>query len=320
MKSEDVTLTPITSTIGARVEGFDIREDTIPDSVIDKLREGLWRHNVLVFPGQNVGLEGQQKLTGFFGEVQPLPIFTFLGEKNAGLAIDPNGGGNVGKDGQTRKVSFDRRPAASSVRDAQERLSEYQGWHTDSSFTPQLVQAASLRAEVIPPVGGDTSFTSLCAAYDALSPVFQEWLKTLKAVHIVPPGYKSSIQIWQYGEDAEERFDTEYPPREHPVVIEHPHSHRLALFVNPGYVLRIAGMTDKESIHTLRFLYNHIATSDFVYRHHWHPGDIVVWDELVCLHLAPQDYHPHERRVVRVTAGLATPASPSAATLAAAAG
>ncbi|HZS15223.1 MAG TPA: TauD/TfdA family dioxygenase [Candidatus Dormibacteraeota bacterium] len=311
---KDITVTPLTSTIGARFDGLDLRDDVIGEDVVEQLRDALWKHNVVVLTGQHVGAEGQNRLMSFFGEVQPLPIFTFLGEKNAGLAIDPKGGGNVDKDGKTRHdVTFAPRRGTTAAKDPDVRMSEFQGWHTDSSFTPQLVQAASLRPEIIPPVGGDTTFASLCAAYDTLSPVFQQWLETLRCVHIVPPGYKESIQIWQYGDDAEERFDSEYPPREHPLVIEHPHSHRKALFCSPGYVLRIAGLSDKESIHTLRFLYNHIATSDHVYRHHWHPGDIVIWDELVCLHLAPQDYYPHERRLVRVTSGLATPASPSAA-------
>jgi len=129
-------------------------------------------------------------------------------------------------------------------------------------------------------------------------------------VHAVPPGYKTAIEIWQYGDGAEERFDDRYPPREHPVVIEHPHSLRRSLFVNPSYVVRIAGLTDKESVAFLRLLYEHIANPAFVYRHHWSPGDIVVWDELACLHLAPQDYYPHDRRLVRVTAGLVTPSAP----------
>jgi len=133
----------------------------------------------------------------------------------------------------------------------------------------------------------------------------------LHAVHAPHAAYKSSIQFEQYGEDAEARFDAEFPPREHPVVIEHPHSRRRALFVNPKYVVRIAELNNKESVTLLRFLYNHIATPDFVYRHHWTLGDIVVWDELVTVHLAPRDYHPHPRRIVRVTAGLVAPTSPA---------
>src|SRR5206468_3965762 len=106
------------------------------------------------------------------------------------------------------------------------------------SFTPWLPRAAVLRAEVIPPLGGDTGFASLCAAYDGLSPVMQKWLQDAKAIHVFPPGYKEAIHITEYGPDAEERFDAEYPPREHPLVITHPDSGRKALFVNPTYTVQ----------------------------------------------------------------------------------
>jgi taurine dioxygenase len=287
--------------VGARIEGVDVGTD-IDEDLRPQLQQALWEHGVLVFSGADVGMEEQVRVVSCFGPVQPLEIFRFLGEPNPVLAIDPKGGGTVDQEGKARrKVVFNRRP---------EQVMEFQGWHTDSSFTSELPQAAALRAEVIPPVGGDTCFASLCAAHDALSPVMRDWLVNLRAIHAVPAGYKEAIEIWQYGDDAEARFDAEYPPREHPVVIEHPRSRRRALFVNPSYTVRIAGMTDRESAAILRFLYNHIATPDFVYRHHWSPGDIVVWDELVCLHLAPQDYHPHERKVVRVTAGSVAPVSP----------
>ena len=311
----ELAITPLTSSIGARVEGLDLRRDVSEDS-IQQVRDALWEHFVLVFPNQHVGLEEQYRLTSFFGELAPVPVFTFLGENNAGWVVDRNGGGIVGKD-RSREYSV-----ASALNgrerkgiDIETRLrlsSEFQGWHADASFAPQLNQAASLRAEVIPPTGGDTSFASLCAAYDGLSAVMQRWCESLKAVHAKTPDFNRVSPVWEYGPDAEERFDLGFPPHEHPVVVEHPHSHRKALFLNPHYVVRIAGLTDKESINILRFLYNHIATSDFVYRHHWSPGDIVVWDELVCLHLAPPaDYHPDDRRLVRVTAGLVTPTAPN---------
>ena len=298
--SGDICVTKLSSSIGARVEGLDLGRD-IAEDVQLHLAQALWDHQVLVFPGRDVGMDEQIRLVSCFGVVQPLEVFRFLGEPNATLVVDAKAGGTVDREGKSqRAVVFNQH----------HRVSEFQGWHTDSSFMRELPQAAALRAEVIPPVGGDTGFASLSAAYDALSPVMQEWLVTLKAVHEVPEGFKQGIQIWQYGEDAEARFDAEYPPREHPVVIEHPHSRRRALFVNPNYTTRIVGMTDSESTNTLRFLHRHIATPDFVYRHHWSPGDMVVWDELVCLHLAPQDYRPHERRLVRVTAGSVAPVSP----------
>ena len=298
--SGDICVTRLSSSVGARVEGVDLRRD-MTESVRLRLAQALWDNQVLVFPGHDVGMDEQIRLVSCFGVVQPLEVFRFLGEPNATLVVDSKAGGTVDREGKTqRAVVFNQH----------HRVSEFQGWHTDSSFMRELPQAAALRAEVLPPWVATPASHPCARRTDALSPIMQDWLVTLKAVHEVPDGFKQGIQIWQYGEDAEARFDAEYPPREHPVVIEHPHSRRRALFVNPNYTVRIVGMTDSESTNTLRFLYNHIATPDFVYRHHWNQGDIVVWDELVCLHLAPKDYHPHERRLVRITAGSVAPVSP----------
>jgi taurine dioxygenase len=190
---------------------------------------------------------------------------------------------------------------------------EHQGWHTDSSFTSQVPRVAVLRAEVIPPVGGGTSWTSLCAAFDDLSDEMKRWLGTLRALHAEPPGYREALGLQNQPEDVQREFSERFPSLSHPIVIQHPRSGRRALFVNPAYTVKIDGLSHKESRHILNFLFSHIAQSDFVYRHRWEEGDIVVWDELVTLHLAPDDYAPHRRRMVRVTAGLETPTAPSVA-------
>jgi taurine dioxygenase len=308
---DSLLITKLTSSIGARVEGVDLSAD-IPEAVQRQLQEALWENYVLVFPGRDVGMDEHVRLVSCFGEVQPMPVFKFLGERNPAVAVDVKGGGIIERDGRTKRPVVFSNLLAASARGGHTRrqVLEFPGWHTDVTFTPMMPQVGSLRAEVIPPVGGDTCFASLCTAYEALSPVMQDCLANLKGVHAPPPGYKESINVWQYGEDAEERFDTEYQPREHPVVIEHPHSHRRSLFVNPGFTVRIAGMTDPESVSMLRFLYNHCTASSFVYRHHWSPGEIVVWDELVCLHIAPTDYQPHDRRLVRIIGGTVAPAPP----------
>jgi taurine dioxygenase len=299
---DTLQITRLTSSVGARVEGVDLSRE-IPDAMQLELQQALWDNYVLVFPGPPVGMDEQIRLASCFGEVQPMPVFRFLGERNPAIAVDNRGGGIVDREGRTKRpVIFNNR--AQQVR-------ELPNWHTDVSFTRVVPQVGTLRAEVLPPVGGDTCFASLCAAYAALSPVMQDLLVNLKAVHAPPAGYKESIDVWQYGEDAEARFDSEFGPREHPLVIEHPHSRRPSLFVNPSFTVRIAGMTDPESVNILRFLYNHMTAASFVYRHHWSPGDIVIWDELVCLHLPPSDFQPHDRRLVRIISGTVAPASPA---------
>jgi alpha-ketoglutarate-dependent taurine dioxygenase len=202
--------------------------------------------------------------------LQPLPTLRFRGSENPDQAVHA---GLTGRDGKQARLSS---------RDEPTRVTEYEGWHTDSSFTAHVPQAAVLRPEVISPVGGDTSFTSFCAAYEGVSETMRQLLGQLKAIHAMPPGYKEAINLASYGPDTEARFDAQFPPLAHPVVIEHPHSRRRALFVNPSYTVAIEGMTANESTQLLHMIYGHITTSDYVYRHHLAPGDLIVWDGSAC--------------------------------------
>lgn len=302
-----LTITPLSGSIGAQVEGVDLSRD-IPPEAAEQIREAFYRHFVLVF--RNAGErtpEEQHRLAALFGEPQPLAVFQFLGAYQASITFNPDSRIAASDDASAPKAS-------ASIASKELRGigigGEFDGWHSDSTFTPWLPRAAVLRAEVIPPVGGDTSFASLCAAYDALSPMMQGWLAGAKAVHIVPEGFKEGINLPQYGPDAEARFDAEYPPREWPLVIAHPETGRKALFINPGYVVHIMGLKRAESHALIRFLARHIASTSFVYRHHWRPGDLVVWDELTALHRAPDDFAPHHRKVVRITAGRVVPTAP----------
>jgi taurine dioxygenase len=302
-----ITITPLTAAVGARVDGVDLSRD-LPEAVAERIRQAFAEHLVLVFRGECPATsEAQHRLAAVFGEPQPLEVFQFLGKPQASVTFDPGSQIVALKDEAAPK-------AATPIRWEDLRnigiAGEFDGWHCDSSFTHWLPKAAVLRAEVIPPVGGDTGFASLCAAYDALSPTMQAWLAEAKAVHIVPDGFKEGIGLDKYGADAEARFDAEFPPREWPLVIAHPVTGRKALFVVPGYAVHIVGLKRAESHALLRFLSRHVAGAGCVYMHHWQPGDLVVWDEAMALHRAPEDFAPHPRKVVRVTAGRQVPAAP----------
>jgi taurine dioxygenase len=305
-----VTIRPLNGSLAAMVTGVDLREE-MPESVADEIREAFARHYVLVFPNDyQVGPAEQTRLAALFGEPQPLAIFQFLGALSTSITFNPGSKIADTKDKSAPIPTAHRDDRMTRELQGLGLSGDYDGWHTDSSFTPWLPRVAVLRSEVIAPVGGDTGFTSLCAAYAGLSPMMQRIVEDLTAVHVVPAGYKEGINVWQYGSDAEARFDAEYPPREWPVVIEHPESGKRALFVNPAYTVHIMGLKRAESNALLRFLFAHIAGAGFQYRHHWSPGDLVLWDEVTVLHRAPDDFAPHDRRVVRVTAGRCVPSAP----------
>lgn len=301
---ELIRVTPLTGSIGAEVHGVDLGRE-VPQDVADAIRQAFAEHLVLVFRNENgTNAEEQNRLAALFGELQPLQVFQFLGAMEASINFLPGS--------RIEASSNDNAPRGSAPVKREDLMAlglsgEFDGWHVDNAFAHFLPKAAVLRAEVIAPVGGDTCFAGLTAAYDGLSPMMQEWLEDVKAVYLVPDGFKEGINIHQYGPDAEARFDAEYPPREWPLVIRHPVTGRRALFIVPGYVAHIVGLKRPESHALIRMLCQHVRSASFIYRHHWHPGDLVVWDEVFALHRAPDDFMPHDRKVVRVTAGRQVP-------------
>ena len=301
---ELIRVTPLSGAIGAEVAGVDLTRD-VPEDVADAIRRAFSEHFVLVFRSEGkASPEAQLRLAGLFGEPQPLEVFQFLGRQQASITFEPGSKIAATKDAAApEKAEPIRWEALQNIGLA----GDFDGWHIDSSFTHWIPRVAVLRAEAISPVGGDTGFASLCAAYDGLSPMMQEWLAGARAVHHIPPGFKEGIGLSRYGDDAEARFDAEFPPREWPMVIAHPETGRKALFINPGYTVHICGLKRAESHALLRFLSHHVASANYTLRHHWHPGDLVLWDEVTALHRAPDDFAPHERKVVRVTAGRCVP-------------
>lgn len=302
--SQSLRILPLTGSIGAEVSGVDLSRE-ISEDVGEEIRRAFAEYLVLVFRNENGTNEGEQnRLAALFGELQPLQVFQYLGAMQASITFKPGSRIEASNDDSAPKGS------APIKRDDLMGLGlagEFDGWHVDNAFAHFLPKAAVLRSEVMPPVGGDTCFAGLTAAYDALSPMMQEWLANAKAVYLVPDGFKEGINIHQYGPDAEARFDAEYPPREWPLVVQHPVTGRKALFIVPGYVVHIAGLKRAESHAMIRLLCQHIRSASFIYRHHWQPGDLVVWDEVFALHRAPDDFLPHDRKVVRVTAGRQVP-------------
>jgi taurine dioxygenase len=303
-----LSIAPLTGLFGALVEGVDLSREVAPD-LAAQIRRAFAEHTVLVFRGETAATpEEQHRLAALFGEPQPLDVFQFLGAQQPSITFLRDS-----KIAEERSADAPKATAAVPQAYLQNLgiAGEFDGWHSDSTFTPWLPKAAVLRAEQIPPVGGDTGFASLSAAYDALSPTLQSWLSEISAIHIVPDGFKAGVNLQAYGPDAEARFDARYPPREWPLVIAHPETGRKALFVVPGYTAHLVGLSRPESHTLLRFLCRHVASIGFTYRHHWRPGDLVVWDEVFALHRAPTDFAPHERKVVRITAGRQVPTAPA---------
>jgi taurine dioxygenase len=159
-------------------------------------------------------------------------------------------------------------------------------WHADGTWQTMPSKASLLYALEVPPVGGDTMFTSLYRAYDTLSDTMRRLLDGLEALHSA-----SNAATTSYGREFAGKTDVlAAQSAVHPLVITHPESGRRALFVNRGYTTRIVGLSQPESDALLGFLFAHATAPEIVYRHRWRPGDLVVWDNRCTAHYAIADY------------------------------
>ncbi|MFM8554485.1 MAG: TauD/TfdA dioxygenase family protein, partial [Acidimicrobiales bacterium] len=166
-------------------------------------------------------------------------------------------------------------------------------WHSDVSCLPEPPMGSILHMHKVPPAGGDTMFSSMPAAYDALSDRMKGYLDGLTAVH-------DGAHV--YGAADFSRKDTaEYPRAEHPVVRTHPESGRKCLFVNRGFTTRIVGVPRDESDAILDYLYRHMEHPNFQVRFSWQPGSVAFWDNRSAQHRPIWDYWPHRRTGHRVT-------------------
>ncbi|MPZ44308.1 MAG: TauD/TfdA family dioxygenase [Betaproteobacteria bacterium] len=167
-------------------------------------------------------------------------------------------------------------------------------WHTDMSYLERPSRGSMLYAIEVPErdgiARGDTQFADTATAYEALSQETKRKLKGLKAIHRMTKGYdatsKSSGERLAY--TAEQR--KENPERAHPIVRTHPATGRKCIYLNPLCVVGIEGVPDDESEPLLQELYEHCTRPEFVYRHRWRKGDLVMWDNCAAQHLATMDY------------------------------
>lgn len=167
------------------------------------------------------------------------------------------------------------------------------GWHTDLTTVLNPPAASILRGVVIPPYGGDTQFTNLVAAYNALSPTMQRFLDGLRGVHRY-----GKVTAGALTDTNRKSFSTE-----HPLVRVHPETAERALYVSPAFLRKIVGLTARESQQLLELLWEHVVRPEFIVRFRWNAGDVAMWDNRATAHLAPEDIFETEfdRQLYRVT-------------------
>jgi taurine dioxygenase len=231
------------------------------------LEAALAEHGVLFFRDQTMTAEQHKALGRRFGDLHLHPAYPDLVEGHPEIMI-------IKADASSKYVAGE-------------------DWHSDVSCDEEPPLGTILHMHVVPPVGGDTLFASMYAAYDRLSAPLRQMLEGMTAIHDGEPYYRGRY----VGRDVTRT----YPRTEHPVVVTHPVSGKRALYVNRMFTTRIVQLSKRESDGVLALLFAHVETPEFQCRFHWLPDSVAFWDNRCVQHHALWDYYPHSRYGLRVT-------------------
>lgn len=265
-------ITPVSNSLGANVTDVDVRE--LQDDEAARLVDAWAEHGVLFFRDQDLTPEEHIAFAQRFGDIDINRFFTPVDghPEIAQVLKEPDQTANIGG-----------------------------GWHTDHSYDQAPARGSILYAREIPPIGGDTLFAGMGAAYDALSQPIKDMLGPLRAVHSGAHVFGSNAPYKRQVAGRIGNPENVHDDVTHPVVVAHPHTGRPLLYVNPGFTTAIEGLTVAESRAILAFLFEHGRRPEFQIRFQWEVGSLAMWDNRSTWHFALNDYHGHRRYLHRIT-------------------
>lgn len=273
-----VEVVPMAIHIGAEIHGVDLSRP-LPPQHVSAVRDALLRWKVVFFRDQTLDHRKHIAAARQFGDT------------TAGHVV-------YGNDGEYPQIYSVAKNRKANRFQGQTLFRPWSGWHTDITAALNPPAASILRGDVVPPYGGDTQFTNLVAAYNALSPVMQKFVDGLRGVHrfAPPPGVD---QTPEYQELMRKRTLV----TEHPIVRVHPETGERALYVSPSFLKTIVGLSPRESQVLLEFLWEHVVRPEFTVRFRWAPGSVAFWDNRSTSHLAPRDIFDSDfdRQFYRIT-------------------
>ena len=275
----------LTGVLGATVVVEDVK--TLSDSELDDVRALICEHEIVVLPNQNLSPIEQVEFSRRFGPaadspfIEPSPdhpeVIKVLKEASDGNAFNFGG-----------------------------------AWHSDFSFQSAPPSFTFLHALDIPPYGGDTLWSSMTAAYNALSDAHKEQFARIASVHSARDAYSPKMQPIHSGLSSMnivcDESANEYEI--HPLITTHPETGKKVLFFNRAYVRDLVGVADEiEKLRLMDWLHLHTTDAKFTVRHKWSSGDLALWDNRSTQHYALNDYAGFRRELHRTTIAGTRPSS-----------
>ncbi|MEV0124374.1 TauD/TfdA family dioxygenase [Streptomyces sp. NPDC050703] len=254
--------------IGAEIHGVDLSAELDP-AIVAEINSALLEHKALVFRDQGLDDAGQLRFASLFGEL---------------TAAHPT------------VPSVDGRPEILPVDGGEGIRANH--WHTDVTFVRTPPKASTLRSIVVPPYGGNTLIANSAAAYRDLPDALRDLADRLWAVHT--NDYDYAAPKTEKAAEHRRRFVSRKYRTAHPVVRVHPETGERGLFIG-GFAQSIIGLSPSESRDLLRIFQAYVTRPENIVRVVWSPGDLVLFDNRITQHYAPDDYGDLPRLLHRVT-------------------
>jgi taurine dioxygenase len=266
MTYASIQVEKLTPHAGAEIRGVDLSQP-LDERTFKEIHAALIDNGVIFFRDQHLTPDQQKAFGRLFGELHMHPAAPRELPEHPEILV-------IHADEKSKHVAGEN-------------------WHSDVSCDLEPPMGSILYMHELPPVGGDTLFASMYAAYEGLSEPMKRFLEPLTAMHEGEHVYRGRYGVNDAGKV--------FPKAEHPIVRTHPVSGRKALYVNGGFTTKIVQLKRPESDALLQFLYRHVETPEFHCRFRWQVNSIAFWDNRCMQHHAMWDYYPQRRHGHRVT-------------------
>jgi taurine dioxygenase len=261
VRAEPIVVLPTGAALGAEIRGVDLR--TLDAAQFAAIERAWHEHQVILVRNQTLGDHELIAFSRRFGDLDWAPIQETGRRFVEGLPeiyIVSNvmvNGEPIGSLGAGEAV-----------------------WHTDMSYLDVPPKASMLYALEVPPAGGNTSFCSMYAVYQALPEALKQRIANLKIKH---DGTYNSGGYLRQGVTATDDPRAS-PGAVHPLVCTHPDTGRRMLYLGRRRNAYLMGLELAESEALLDELWDFVTRSEFAWEHVWQVGDLVLWDNRCTMH------------------------------------
>jgi taurine dioxygenase len=256
-----IDVVPTGRPLAAEVRGVDLR--SLDDQKFAALRRAWHQHQVLLIRSQTLSDQDLIAFSRRFGDLDWAPV-----QETGRRVVE-----GLPEIYIVSNVKVNGEPIGSLG--AGEAV-----WHTDMSYLDVPPMASMLYALEVPPSGGNTSFCSMYAIYEALPAEMKQRIAPLKIKH---DGTYNSGGFLRQGVTATDDPRTS-PGAVHPLVCTHPDTGRQMLYLGRRRNAYLVGLELSESEALLDELWRYVERPEFDWEHAWRVGDLVMWDNRCTMH------------------------------------